>query len=144
MDLSRACGALLRLYSLDYQLSFAAEMRLAFAQAAAERRGRGRFVLARFAFAELRALAAGVITEWIVNDAEGDGPLQRDLLLAGRRLGVLGELSARAGRARADVGQRPDTRVGRYSGATIVISTISSPGRPPRASTSAFISFQMA
>jgi len=66
MDLSRAYGALLRLYPFDYQMSFAAEMRLAFAQAAAERRGRGRFALARFAFAELRALAAGVITEWIV------------------------------------------------------------------------------
>jgi hypothetical protein len=65
MDLSRTYGALLRLYPVDYQLSFAAEMRLAFEEAAAEPRGRARSVLARFALAEFRALVASVLAEWI-------------------------------------------------------------------------------
>jgi hypothetical protein len=65
MTLTRGYRALLRLYPVDYQLAFGHEMGHAFAEGFAERQRRGRSVLVRFAFAELRALAAGVLAEWI-------------------------------------------------------------------------------
>jgi hypothetical protein len=63
--MKRAYEILLRLYPRDYRAMFAAEMSSAFEEASAERRRQGPAVYARFALAELMALAMGAGIEWI-------------------------------------------------------------------------------
>src|SRR5262245_56448703 len=64
MDMKRAYDILLRLYPADYRALFAAEMSIAFEEAAVERHERGWAVFARFALAELSSLVIGAGAEW--------------------------------------------------------------------------------
>ncbi len=64
MRVTRGYAVLLRLYPMDYQVLFGAEMANAFAAAAADHRARGRAVFARFIVGEGLGVTASLASEW--------------------------------------------------------------------------------